>query len=338
MAASHVAVETGGKSRPRFRISAPASVSGMRALLHHFEQVAERLGVGGLGVHEEDRSSARSLARRLVDDLEATLLQVIERFLDVGHAQCEVRHAAAATVLLNLFGHRRFGRQGLEQLHQVRAVAHLQQYFPHLVAAQHVFAMHLLEAHCPIGLDVRFQLARLHRNGHMIEKEKSRYLLHLFIHYSNSATIWPACTPSPWVTAMAAIRPGPGAVILVSIFMASRTTRMSPVCRLCPTCAATRTTMPETGLRQTLSSFTGLLSAGGAAGAALAGTRSGAEPIFRPPALYGTAAGGPGSAASTSTSYVFPSIVIFSFMALPRPAACGTPGSIRVPVVPTQWY
>src|ERR1017187_4012260 len=58
-----------------------------------------------------------------------------------------------------------------------------------------------------------------------------------------------------------------------------------------------------------------------AAGAAPAGTRSGAEPIFRPPALYGTAAGGPASAASTSTSYVFPSIVIFSFMALPSVVA-----------------
>ena len=54
--------------------------------------------------------------------------------------------------------------------------------------------------------------------------------------------------------------------MLVSIFIASSTSRMSPVCRLCPTWAATRTTMPETGLRQTLSSFTGLLSAGGATG------------------------------------------------------------------------
>src|ERR1035438_6201959 len=76
--------------------------------------------------------------------------------------------------------------------------------------------------------------------------------------------------------------------------------------------------MPETGLRQTFSSFTGLLSAGGAAGAAPAGTRSGAGPMLRPPRLCDIVAGDSGSAASTSTSYVFPSIVMFSFMALPQ--------------------
>src|ERR1035441_1123944 len=76
--------------------------------------------------------------------------------------------------------------------------------------------------------------------------------------------------------------------------------------------------MPETGLRQTFSSFTGLLSAGGAAGAAPAGTRSGAGPMLRPPRLCDIVAGDSGSAASTSTSYVFPSIVMFSFMALPK--------------------
>src|ERR1035437_10376493 len=105
--------------------------------------------------------------------------------------------------------------------------------------------------------------------------------------------------------------------------------------------------MPETGLRQTFSSFTGLLSAGGAAGAAPAGTRSGAGPMLRPPRLCDIVAGDSGSAASTSTSYVFPSIVMFSFMALPKcvrrsvaqgtfacrvethldPASCAAPGA-----------
>ena len=54
--------------------------------------------------------------------------------------------------------------------------------------------------------------------------------------------------------------PGAGAVILVSIFIASSTSSTSPVWRVCPTCAATRITMPDTGLRQTLASSTGLLS------------------------------------------------------------------------------
>jgi hypothetical protein len=39
--------------------------------------------------------------------------------------------------------------------------------------------MHFLEAHCLVGVDVRFQLARPYRNGHMIEEEKSRYLFQL---------------------------------------------------------------------------------------------------------------------------------------------------------------
>src|SRR5450432_3912820 len=123
MAASHVAVETGGKSSPRFRIPVPASgsgmasrvASGMGTLLHYFKQIAERGGFGTLGVHEKDGGSPRALARRFVDDLEAVGLQVIERLLDVGHAQRDVRHPAAAAVLLDLFRNRRFVRQRLQQ-------------------------------------------------------------------------------------------------------------------------------------------------------------------------------------------------------------------------------
>src|ERR1035441_2890174 len=67
MAASHVAVETGGKSRLRFSISAPAWASGMGALLDDLEQIAEGGGFGGLGVKEED-GSARSEERRAWSD------------------------------------------------------------------------------------------------------------------------------------------------------------------------------------------------------------------------------------------------------------------------------
>src|ERR1035438_7652371 len=114
MAASQVAVETGGKSRLRFSISAPAWASGMGALLDDLKQIAEGGGFGGLGVKEEDCSAPRAFARRLVDNLEAVIFQVIERLPDVGYAQRDVRHAAAAAVLLNLPGHRRFGRQRLQ--------------------------------------------------------------------------------------------------------------------------------------------------------------------------------------------------------------------------------
>src|ERR1035441_531053 len=84
MAASHAAVETGGKSTRRFRISLPACASGMGSLLHHFQQITECRGLGGLGVKEKNGGAPRPFARRFVDDLEALGLQVIERLLDVG--------------------------------------------------------------------------------------------------------------------------------------------------------------------------------------------------------------------------------------------------------------
>ena len=45
----------------------------MAALLHHFDQVSERRGVGGLGMNEENRGTARALARRFIDDVKAAL-------------------------------------------------------------------------------------------------------------------------------------------------------------------------------------------------------------------------------------------------------------------------
>src|SRR5579871_5130735 len=108
MAASQASVETGGKSPLNVRISV------MGTFLHHLGQIAERGGLGGLGVDEKDSGSARALARRLVDDLEASFFEVVERLLNVGHAQCNMSQAAAAAVLLDLFGNRRFRRQRLQ--------------------------------------------------------------------------------------------------------------------------------------------------------------------------------------------------------------------------------
>ena len=77
--------------------------------------------------------------------LKPFVLHVVEGLLNIGHAQRHVRQAAAAAVLFDLFGHRRFRRQRLQQLHQVGTVAHLEQHFAHLVVAQHVFAVHFVK-------------------------------------------------------------------------------------------------------------------------------------------------------------------------------------------------
>src|SRR5208283_3830488 len=118
--------------------------------------------------------------------------------------------------------------QRLEQLHQVGTVAHLQQHLAHLVAAEDVLAMHFTEAHRLVRRHVRFQLARPHRHGHMIEKQKTRDLFQFVAHDTNSATTCPDCTLSPAFTLTAASLPETGAVIFVSIFMASSTSRTSP--------------------------------------------------------------------------------------------------------------
>src|SRR6516164_11187691 len=98
----------------------------MRALLDHFEQIAECGGFSGLGMHEEDRGSARTFAWRRIDDLETVLLQVVEGFSDVGNAQGDMREAAASAVLLDLLGNRRFRAQRFQQLHEVGAIADLE--------------------------------------------------------------------------------------------------------------------------------------------------------------------------------------------------------------------
>src|SRR5690348_9756698 len=102
MAASHTSVGTGGKSRPRFRSSAPGVSSGMASLLYDFQQVAEGSCIGGLRVHEENGGAARAFSRRPIDQLEPVLLHVVVCFADIGDTQRDVPEPAAPAVLLDL--------------------------------------------------------------------------------------------------------------------------------------------------------------------------------------------------------------------------------------------
>src|SRR5512143_2096223 len=70
--------------------------------------------------------------------------------------------------------------------------------------------------------------------------------------YSSSTRICPCWTASPTLALILATLPATGAVITVSIFIASRTIRTSSTWMVCPTWAETRETVPEKGLRQTL--------------------------------------------------------------------------------------
>src|SRR5271157_5948630 len=77
---------------------------------------------------------------------------------------------------------------------------------------------------------------------------------------SNSTRTCPCCTASPTLTLILATLPAMGAVITVSIFMASRIRRTSFTRMVCPAWAEILDTVPEKGLRQTLpSSATGAL-------------------------------------------------------------------------------
>src|SRR5689334_14555153 len=228
----------------------------MAFLLHDLEQVAERRRLGRLRMHEENGRASRALPRRGVDQFEALLLHVVVRLADIGHAQRHVGETATSAVLFDLLRHRRFVVERLEQLHQVRAAAHLEQDLADLVASQHVLAMHFQKAQRAVRRHLGFEFTGPYRNGHVIEELKSGDLIQFGIHYSNSTTTCPFCTLSPGPTLMALIFPATGEVTLVSIFMASRISNTSPTCRVWPGCAVARTTMPETGLRATLSSFT----------------------------------------------------------------------------------
>src|SRR5271157_171487 len=261
-------------------------------------------------MHEEDRGSARTRPRRCINNMKAILLQVIERFLNIRDAQRDVRKAAAPAILLDLLAHRRFRRKRLQQLNEVGAFADAQQDFANQVLAVHVFAVNLREAHEFIRGHLFFQVALLHGNRHMVKEKKSRNLLQRCRIYSHSNTTCPLLTLSPAFTFTVATLPACGAVISVSIFMASRTKRMSPGRMAWPARTFDFTTMPETGLRHTFSSFTTpsplpppVVPAGAAAmivaGACIVNV--------------GNTGGGSG-ATSTSTSYVFPSTVTLSFI------------------------
>ena len=152
---------------------------------------------------------------------------MIECLPNIGDAQGDVRQSTAPAVLFDLLGYRRLGAQRLQQLDQVRTIADLQQHFAHLVGAQHIFAMHLLESERLVGLDMRLQLTRPHGDGHVIEKQESTALdlgnpsfkLHHYLAHLHTF---------PVATLTAETLPASGAVMLVSIFMASSTSRTSP--------------------------------------------------------------------------------------------------------------
>src|SRR5271157_4223953 len=96
---------------------------------------------------------------------------------------------------------------------------------------------------------------------------------------SNSTRTCPCWTASPTLTLTLATLPAIGAVITVSIFMASRIRRTSLTRMVCPAWAEILDTVPEKGLRQTLpSSATGALApedgAEGLATGLAAGTRA----------------------------------------------------------------
>src|SRR5438094_378331 len=97
MAASHCSVVTGGNSL------------NMRALLHYLDEVAERRFVGCFRMHKKYSRTARSFARRLVDDFKSLRAEVIISLLRVFHAEGQVRQSAAPAVLFDLLRHRRLG-------------------------------------------------------------------------------------------------------------------------------------------------------------------------------------------------------------------------------------
>src|SRR5512134_697542 len=90
-------------------------------LLNDLHQEPEGRVVARLRVHEEHRGSARALARRLVDDVEALRLHVVERLLDVRYAEGHVSEASPAAVAVDELLHGRVRGERLEQLDQVRA-------------------------------------------------------------------------------------------------------------------------------------------------------------------------------------------------------------------------
>ena len=112
----------------------------------------------------------------------------------------------------------------------------------------------------------------------------------------------PASTASPTAQSMLATVPSEGATTGISIFIASRTTTVSPAFTACPTLASTLNTLPAAPA-SILTEPAPALAAGAAAGAAL-GAATGA-------ALGAAATGAPVAApSSTVTSYTLPLTVM----------------------------
>ncbi len=61
------------------------------------------------------------------------------------------------------------------------SVAYPQQSLAHLVAAEHFFAVNLLEPQHFIGLDLAVQLARLHGDSNVVHKLHSRKMIQIFL-------------------------------------------------------------------------------------------------------------------------------------------------------------
>src|SRR3974390_58254 len=125
--------------------------------------------------------------------------------------------------------------------------------------------MDLCESHRFIHRDLLFQLPLLHRNGHMVDEQKSWNFLGL---YSHTSTTCPLFTLSPKLTFTSATLPPMGVVISVSIFIASKTNSRSPFWMVSPPRTLDLTTMPDIGLLHTLLSSTGVPSEAGSTPAA----------------------------------------------------------------------
>src|SRR6516225_10151860 len=95
--------------------------------------------------------------------------------------------------------------------------------------------------------------------------------------HSNSTRTCPPWTKSPTLALILAILPAMGAVMTVSIFIASRTIRTSLTLMVWPTWMGILATVPAIGLRHTLASSAtegGPACVGGAVGGEDAGTRA----------------------------------------------------------------
>jgi glucoamylase len=145
-------------------------------------------------MHEEDGGAAGAGTRGGVNDVNASCLQVVKSFVNIGHAQGDVRESAAAAIFFDLPGYRRIGGEGLEQLNRVGAVANAEEHFANQVLAVNVLAVNFGETHHFVGRDLIFQVALFYGDGHVIAKEKSGKFLSFYAHVK---TTWPFLTLSP---------------------------------------------------------------------------------------------------------------------------------------------